>query len=140
MSKQRFGPPNGPYLDIYNYSDIKSTPITLEDAATAIYSSNNSNWGKVAQVLPAHLAKSVKEGRCKTIVGHVEGHMLIALNYKRGTEAGNALRLIEKHGPYEINGDPDILEPLDNLLEAFVKQHRMKLPGTAYVPCYKITQ
>ena len=28
---------------------------------------------------------------------------------------------------------------LDKLLHAFVKQHRMKLPGgAAYVPCYRV--
>ncbi len=70
---------------------------------------------------------------------------LLAANLRRafsGIVAGNVkeqgIRLIEQHGPYEINGDPDILEPLDNLLEAFVKQHRMKLPGTEYIPCYVI--
>ena len=29
--------------------------------------------------------------------------------------------------------------PLDRLLQAFVKQHRMKLPGgAAYKPCYRV--
>ena len=49
------------------------------------------------------------------------------------------IRLIEEHGPYEIKGDPDIMRPLDRLLQAFVEQHRMKLPGgSAYVPCYRV--
>ena len=48
--------------------------------------------------------------------------------------------LVEKYGPYEIHGDPEILEPLDALLKAFVDQGRMKLPGSAYVPCYKIVR
>ncbi|MGV8750535.1 pyrimidine/purine nucleotide monophosphate nucleosidase domain-containing protein, partial [Pseudomonas aeruginosa] len=26
----------------------------------------------------------------------------------------------------------------DSLLKGFVAQHRMKLPGSAYVPCYEI--
>ncbi|MDA7088878.1 nucleotide 5'-monophosphate nucleosidase PpnN [Pseudomonas sp. SA3-5] len=60
-----------------------------------------------------------------------------------GIVAGNVkdkgIRRIELHGPYEITGDKDIMQPLDRLLQAFVEQHRMKLPGnTAYVPCYKL--
>lgn len=60
-----------------------------------------------------------------------------------GVVAGNVkvqgIRLIEQHGPYEITGDQDILQPLDRLLQAFIDQQRMKLPGgSAYVPCYKV--
>lgn len=60
----------------------------------------------------------------------------LAANLRRafsGIVAGNVkdkgIRLIEEHGPYEIHGDPAIMEPLDRLLQAFVAQHRMKLPG-----------
>jgi hypothetical protein len=60
-----------------------------------------------------------------------------------GIVAGNVkdqgIRLIEQHGPYQITGDADIMQPLDQLLQAFVDQHRMKLPGnSAYVPCYRL--
>jgi predicted Rossmann-fold nucleotide-binding protein len=60
-----------------------------------------------------------------------------------GIVAGNVkdqgIRRIEKHGPYEISGDAEILQPLGQLLQAFVDQHRMKLPGnSAYVPCYRV--
>ena len=35
--------------------------------------------------------------------------------------------------------DADIMRALDKLLQAFVEQHRMKLPGgAAYVPCYRV--
>ncbi|RWW91227.1 hypothetical protein BHE74_00000180 [Ensete ventricosum] len=67
----------------------------------------------------------------------------LAANLRRafsGIVAGNVkdkgIRLIEQNGPYEIHGDPAIMKPLDELLQAFVAQHRMKLPGgAAYVPC-----
>jgi hypothetical protein len=60
-----------------------------------------------------------------------------------GIVAGNVkdqgIRRIEKHGPYELTGDSEILQPLGQLLQAFVDQHRMKLPGnSAYVPCYRV--
>ncbi|KQQ57085.1 LOG family protein [Pseudomonas sp. Leaf127] len=70
----------------------------------------------------------------------------LAANLRRafsGIVAGNVkdkgIRLIEEHGPYQIHGDPAIMQPLDKLLQAFVEQHRMKLPGGAeYVPCYQV--
>jgi predicted Rossmann-fold nucleotide-binding protein len=60
-----------------------------------------------------------------------------------GIVAGNVkeegVRAIEQQGPFEIDGEADIMSALDDLLEAFVVQHRMKLPGgTAYVPCYRV--
>jgi hypothetical protein len=70
---------------------------------------------------------------------------LLAANLRRafsGVVAGNVkeegILAIEKHGHFELNGDKEIMQPMDALLSAFVKQHRMKLPGTEYVPCYKI--
>ncbi|HGM5583274.1 TPA: nucleotide 5'-monophosphate nucleosidase PpnN [Pseudomonas putida] len=70
----------------------------------------------------------------------------LAANLRRafsGIVAGNVkdkgIRLIEEHGPYQIRGDQAILDPLGRLLQAFVDQHRMKLPGgAAYVPCYQV--
>lgn len=70
----------------------------------------------------------------------------LAANLRRafsGIVAGNVkahgIRLIEEHGPYELRGEKRIMDPLDRLLQAFVEQHRMKLPGgSAYVPCYRV--
>ena len=60
-----------------------------------------------------------------------------------GIVAGNVkeegIQAIEKHGPFEIHGEPEIMAALDRLLAAFVAQHRMKLPGGAdYQPCYRV--
>ncbi|MEO7051127.1 MAG: nucleotide 5'-monophosphate nucleosidase PpnN [Rhodanobacter sp.] len=60
-----------------------------------------------------------------------------------GIVAGNVkeegVRAIELSGPFAIDGDADIMRALDELLQAFVAQHRMKLPGgSAYVPCYRV--
>ena len=70
---------------------------------------------------------------------------LLAANLRRafsGVVAGNVkadgIRAIEKYGLFELKGDKEIMDPMDALLTAFVEQHRMKLPGTEYVPCYKI--
>ncbi len=69
----------------------------------------------------------------------------LAANLRRafsGIVAGNVkddgIRAVEEHGLFEIRGDASIMDPVDTLLASFVEQHRMKLPGTKYVPCYRI--
>ena len=78
------------------------------------------------------------------ISSNMETHHLAA-NLRRafsGIVAGNVkedgIRAIEENGLFEIRGEKKILQPLDNLLESFVKQNRMKLPGSKYTPCYKV--
>ncbi|WP_210330419.1 nucleotide 5'-monophosphate nucleosidase PpnN [Aliikangiella sp. G2MR2-5] len=69
----------------------------------------------------------------------------LAANLRRifsGIVAGNVkdsgIRAIEKFGVYKIDGEKEIMQPLDNLLNAFVDQQRMKLPGETYIPCYEL--
>ena len=58
-----------------------------------------------------------------------------------GIVAGNVkedgMRRIEQFGPFEIHGDPDMMQSLDALLRAFVEQRRMKIAGE-YKPCYRV--
>ncbi|MDX1757937.1 MAG: DUF3412 domain-containing protein, partial [Marinobacter sp.] len=73
---------------------------------------------------------------------------LIAANLRKafsGIVAGNVkesgIRQVQEKGPFEIAGDPALLAPLEAMLEAFVKQNRMKLPGAvAYRPSYRIVR
>lgn len=59
-----------------------------------------------------------------------------------GIVAGNVkasgLKAIAEHGPFELHGDPDIMQALDELLSFLVEQKRMKLDTSQYVPCYRI--
>ncbi len=59
-----------------------------------------------------------------------------------GIVAGNVkaegIREIKRKGPFIIDGDPVLMKKMDALLNDFVKQQRMKLPGSEYIPCYKI--
>ena len=68
----------------------------------------------------------------------------LAANLRRafsGIVAGNVkeegMQRIEAEGPFEINGDADIMQALDALLRAFVAQNRMKISGD-YQPCYRV--
>ena len=59
-----------------------------------------------------------------------------------GIVAGNikefGIRAVEEHGPYQIQGDPEIMAMLDELLRRFVEQGRMKLGSSVYRPCYQL--
>ena len=70
----------------------------------------------------------------------------LAVNLRRafsGIVAGNVresgIRLVEERGPFELSGDPEIIDALGALLTDFVDQGRMKLSDPdKYVPCYRI--
>ncbi len=69
----------------------------------------------------------------------------LAANLRRafsGIVAGNVkpntLAAIRAGGKFEISGEKAIMDKLDGLLSEFVAQHRMKLPGVAYEPCYRV--
>ena len=59
-----------------------------------------------------------------------------------GIVAGNVkeagIKTIEEKGPFKIHGDALLMKRMDDLLQGFVAQHRMKLPGSTYIPCYEI--
>jgi predicted Rossmann-fold nucleotide-binding protein len=72
---------------------------------------------------------------------------ILAANLRRafsGIVAGNVkaqgIIAIEKQGPFQIRGNKAIMAPLDALLQSFVSQQRMKLPGSDYNPCYEIVK
>ncbi len=69
----------------------------------------------------------------------------LAANLRRafsGIVAGNVkdegIRAIRQHGPFQLSGEPELMKMMDTLLQAFVDQGRMKLPGSKYEPCYRI--
>lgn len=69
----------------------------------------------------------------------------LAVNLRRafsGIVAGNVkeegIRAIEEQGHFELFGDPEITDLLDELLNSFAAEGRMKLAGEEYVPCYRI--
>ena len=104
----------------------------------------NFNW--LLRVPPAfqHPFKVTHESMASLVLSRDLPVHELAANLRcafSGIVAGNVkeegLRLIESNGPFTLHGDPDIGRPLDELLEAFVMQRRMKLLGE-YRPCYRI--
>jgi predicted Rossmann-fold nucleotide-binding protein len=55
-----------------------------------------------------------------------------------GNVKQHGIQAIAEKGPYKLSGEAKIMDPLEKLLEAFVAQKRMKIPTTAYVPCYEL--
>ncbi|WP_448552773.1 nucleotide 5'-monophosphate nucleosidase PpnN [Thalassotalea montiporae] len=57
-----------------------------------------------------------------------------------GNVKANGIKAIREHGPFVISGEEKIMSLMDKLLDSFVKQQRMKLPGSEYIPCYRVAQ
>lgn len=69
----------------------------------------------------------------------------LAINLRRafsGIVAGNVkdygIKQIRQHGPFKLQGDPEIALAMDKLLQDFVAHGRMKMGGKEYNPCYQI--
>lgn len=103
------------------------------------------NWQlKINQDFQQPFAPTHSNMRNLELHQNQENHLLAA-NLRRafsGIVAGNVkeegIRAIEEHGLFELHGDQSIMQPVDELLASFAAQNRMKLPGRAYRPCYKI--
>lgn len=118
---------------------VKSSRLTSGDAY-------GFNWTlKIAEDLqhpfePTHANMAALNLHKEQPVEHLVADLRRAFS---GIVAGNVkesgMKQIEQHGTYKLQGDPQIMKQLDELLRSFVEQHRMKLPGgTAYKPCYEI--
>jgi predicted Rossmann-fold nucleotide-binding protein len=78
----------------------------------------------LSRAQPAHeLAATLRRAFSGIVTGNVK-------------EVG--IQAIEREGPYELAGDPAVMRLLDELLAAFVSQRRMRLPGSAYRPVYRL--
>lgn len=103
------------------------------------------NWRlKIDQEFQRPFKPSHENMRQLSLHKNQESHLLAA-NLRRafsGVVAGNVkdegIRAIEQHGLFDIAGDAEVMEPMDALLASFVADHRMKLPGKKYQPCYRI--
>ncbi|MDX1796462.1 MAG: nucleotide 5'-monophosphate nucleosidase PpnN [Hydrogenovibrio sp.] len=55
-----------------------------------------------------------------------------------GNVKSEGIQQVAEKGPFQIHGDPEIMQRMDKLLRSFVEQRRMKLGTEDYVPCYNI--
>lgn len=108
--------------DSYSFNWLLSVPPDLQRPFAVTHESMRTL--SLARAQPAHqLAANLRRAFSGIVTGNVKAHGIAA---------------IERHGPFELSGDPGIMRLLDRLLAAFVAQWRMKLPGSIYRPCYRL--
>ena len=108
--------------DSYNFNWLLAVNLELQRHFEVTHESMSGLELRRSQ--PAHvLAANLRRAFSGVVTGNVK-------------ESG--IHAIERHGPYELSGDREIMHLLDELLTAFVEQRRMRLPGTAYRPCYRL--
>lgn len=105
------------------------------------------NWSlKIDPMFQKPFAPSHENMR-KLALHKAQEPYLLAANLRQafsGIVSGNVkdegIRAIERHGLFEIHGDAHIMQLMDGVLTSFVEQHRMKLSGKTYLPCYRLIQ
>ena len=108
--------------DSYSFNWLLRVPYELQQPFEVTHASMRALALQRDQ--PAHrLAANLRRAFSGIVTGNVKE---------------NGVAAIERLGPYELAGDADIMRMLDELLTAFVAQQRMKLPGSAYRPCYRL--
>ena len=108
--------------DSYNYNWLLKIPPPFQHPFEVTHETMRAL--RLYRDLPAHeLAADLRRAFSGIVTGNVKE---------------NGVRAIEKLGPYELTGDASVMKLLDELLAAFVAQKRMKLPGSAYRPCYRL--
>lgn len=70
----------------------------------------------------ADLAVHVRRAFSAIVTGNVKDH---------------GIRMIERHGPFQLRADAELTDALDGLLASFADKGRMKLVGD-YSPCYEV--
>jgi len=108
--------------DAYQYN----WTLKIEDEFQSSFEPDHANMSKLNLSLDqtsTDLAASLRRAFSGIVAGNIKE---------------NGVREVKQHGPFELNGEPSLMKKMDKLLLAFVKQGRMKLPGSDYEPCYKI--
>jgi len=108
--------------DSYNFNWLLTIRREFQQPFEVTHASMRALDLKRAQ--PSHeLAANLRRAFSGIVTGNVK-------------EAG--IQAIESLGPYELAGDLTLMRSLDDLLAAFVAQQRMRLPGSAYRPVYRL--
>ncbi|MFT6985035.1 MAG: putative Rossmann-fold nucleotide-binding protein [Psychromonas sp.] len=124
---------------------MKKSMHKVTEYRRAIGDAYSFNWSlKIAHPFQHPFTPS-HENMANLALHHDQPGEQLASNLRRafsGIVGGNVkedgIKSIEKYGPFELRGEKQLMEKVDTLLGSFVKQGRMKLPGTVYTPCYKI--
>lgn len=110
--------------DSYNFNWLLRVPEAFQHPFVATHESMRGL--QLSRDLPLHeRVANLRRAFSGIVAGNVKEHGVAA---------------IERLGPYELCGDAQVLQSLDDLLRGFVAAGRMKLPGSTYVPCYRLVK
>jgi len=128
----------------------KTLKQNLEDVITYRKQAGDSyhfNWSLVIESDFQHPFEPTHQNMAGLTISSELETAKLAANLRRafsGIVAGNVkydgIKAIREHGPFIISGEQKIMHLMDNLLQSFVAQQRMKLPGSHYEPCYRIAE
>jgi predicted Rossmann-fold nucleotide-binding protein len=108
--------------DSYNFNWLLQVPADLQRPFEVTHESMRAL--EIRRDQPVHeLAANLRRAFSGVVTGNVKDF---------------GIQAVERFGPYELAGDPAIMRLLDELLAAFVAQKRMRLPGSAYRPVYRL--
>jgi len=110
------------HSDSYNFNWLLTIPREFQQPFEVTHESMRALQLKREQ-LPHELASNLRRAFSGIVTGNVKD---------------GGIKAIERLGPYELAGDAEIMRLLDELLAAFVAQKRMRLPGAAYQPVYRL--
>ncbi len=108
--------------DAYYFNWNLYIPFELQQPFTPIH--KDVSKLKISKDLPSYqLASNLRKIFSAIVAGNVKA---------------NTIAQIKTQGVFQINGDPEIMRNIDQLLKSFAKQKRMKLGADNYIPCYNI--
>ena len=92
-----------------------------------------------APFVPDHAGMAALELRASLPKHELAGNLRCAFS---GLVAGNVkafgIQEVQRHGPYKLTGDRQVVAALDRLLQMLARENRMKLGGEQYRPCYQL--
>ncbi|MAV76468.1 MAG: LOG family protein [Cellvibrionales bacterium] len=108
--------------DAYFFNWSLTVPLALQQPFTPSHE-NMADLNLHTDQSPFNLAVNLRAMFSALVAGNVKAEGLAA---------------IERHGPYQIRGDANLMNALDDLLRNFVASGRMKISSQSYRPCYEI--
>lgn len=124
---------------------MKVTMSQIRDYRKAIGDAYSFNWALHIEPDFQRPFEPTHENMAKLDLHRDQPAEQLACNLRKafsGIVAGNVkdqgIKAIEQYGPFKLSGDNNLMQLMDKLLQDFVGQQRMKLPGSTYIPCYEI--
>jgi predicted Rossmann-fold nucleotide-binding protein len=120
-------------VDVLNYRKLTNDAffynwgITIAKSFQQPFEPSHKNMAtlEISKSMPIHeLAANLRRAFSGIVAGNVKEEGVMA---------------VKKHGVFQINGDPEIMHAMDQLLSKMAVQGRMKINGD-YIPCYEIVK